>query len=80
MLEQKELIVRNIEAEVVSLLKQQAAAHGRSMEAEHREILRSSVRTGLRKRSLKQALLAMPNVADDDDFDRQPDRGRDIQL
>jgi len=75
-----QLIVRNIETEVVALLKQRAAAHGRSMEAEHREILRASVRAGMGKRSFKQALLAMPDVGDDADFDRQLDRGRDIPL
>lgn len=75
-----QLIVRNIETEVVALLKQQAAAHGRSMEAEHREILRASVRSGMPRRSFKQALLAMPEGGDDSDFDRHPDHGRDIQL
>jgi len=75
-----QLIVRNIEAEVVALLKRQAAAHGRSMEAEHREILRASVRAGKHKRSFKQALLAMPDGGEDGDFERHPDRGRDIPL
>jgi plasmid stability protein len=34
------LIVRNLDAELVAKLKRRAAAHGRSMEAEHRELLR----------------------------------------
>ena len=75
-----QLIVRNIEAEVVAQLKRRATAHGRSMEAEHREILRSAVQSGIRKRSFKEALLAMPEGSDDADFERQTDRGRDIQL
>lgn len=35
------LVVRNIEPAVAQALKEAAAAHGRSAEAEHREILRS---------------------------------------
>lgn len=34
------LIVRNLDEELVAKLKRRAAAHGRSMEAEHRELLR----------------------------------------
>lgn len=37
------LIVRGVEDDVIARLKQQAAAHGRSTEAEHREILRRSL-------------------------------------
>ncbi len=75
-----QLIVRNLEAELVTQLKQQAVAHGRSMEAEHREILRAAVRSNIRGRSFKAALLAMPDGGDDGDFERQADRGRDIKL
>jgi len=35
-----QLIVRNLDDELVVRLKQRAAEHGRSAEAEHREILR----------------------------------------
>ena len=38
-----ELTVRNVSDEVVSALKRRAAAHGRSAEAEHRDILRTSL-------------------------------------
>ena len=41
-----QLTVRNVSAEVVRSLKQRAAAHGRSAEAEHREILREALREG----------------------------------
>ncbi len=34
------VIVRGIDADLITRLKQRAAAHGRSAEAEHREILR----------------------------------------
>jgi plasmid stability protein len=38
-----QLTVRSVDAEVVKALKQQAAAHGRSAEAEHRAILRAAL-------------------------------------
>ena len=38
-----QLIVRNLDEELVLRLKRQAAEHGRSAEAEHREILRQAL-------------------------------------
>jgi plasmid stability protein len=38
-----QLIVRNLEPELIYRLKLRAAQHGRSMEAEHREILRQAL-------------------------------------
>lgn len=38
------LHVRNVEEEIVDLLKKRAARNGRSAEAEHREILRSALK------------------------------------
>jgi plasmid stability protein len=38
-----QLTVRSVSAEIVLALKQRAAAHGRSAEAEHREILRDAL-------------------------------------
>ena len=67
-----QLIVRNLEEEVVRELKLRAARHGRSAEAEHREILREVLLPSKRKRPLKELLLAMPPVGDDIDFERQP--------
>jgi hypothetical protein len=32
------------------------------------------------KRPLKELLLAMPPVGEDADFERNPDRGRDVEL
>jgi antitoxin FitA len=40
------LLVRNIDDATVSRLKARAAAHGRSVEAEHRDILRQALATG----------------------------------
>jgi plasmid stability protein len=75
-----QLIVRNLEEEVVRELKLRAARHGRSAEAEHREILRRALLPVKAKRSLKDLLLAMPAGGEDDDFARDPDRGRDLEL
>ncbi len=61
------LVVRNIEPSVAQALKQAAAAHGRSAEAEHREILRNALCTPAR-RSFKEVLAQMPDVGCDDDF------------
>lgn len=41
-----QLTVRNVSAQVVRTLKERAAAHGRSAEAEHREILREALLEG----------------------------------
>jgi antitoxin FitA len=38
-----QLTVRNVSAEIVRALKKRAAGHGRSAEAEHREILREAL-------------------------------------
>jgi plasmid stability protein len=38
-----QLLVRNVDEETVARLKARAAAHGRSIEAEHREILRAAL-------------------------------------
>jgi plasmid stability protein len=48
-----QLIVRNIDDELVTLLKRRAAEHGRSAEAEHREILRQVLKEEPR-RSFKE--------------------------
>lgn len=62
------LVVRNIEPAVAQALKQAAAAHGRSAEAEHREILRSALSIPVR-RTFKEVLAQMPDVGTDEDFD-----------
>lgn len=62
------LVVRNIDADVVQALKQTAAAHGRSAEAEHREILRAALQRPPR-RSFAEVLASMPEVGTDEDFD-----------
>ena len=66
------LVVRNVDADVVKALKQAAAAHGRSAEAEHREILRHAL-TRPPRRSFAEVLGSMPDVGTDEDFARHPD-------
>ena len=76
-----QLIVRQIEEKVVKKLKQQAGMHGVSMEEEHRRILRRSLLGKAGKRtSFKEALLAMPNVGKDTDFERGPQLERPVEL
>lgn len=62
------LIVRNIDPAVALALKKAAAAHGRSAEAEHREILRAALCQPAR-RTLKEVLAGMPDVGTDEDFE-----------
>jgi plasmid stability protein len=76
----QQLIVRNLDEEVVRELKLRAARHGRSAEAEHREILRQALLPAERRKPLKELLLEMPAVGEDADFARSPDRGRDVDL
>jgi len=72
------LLVRDLEPEVVLALKRRAAQHGRSAEAEHREILKQALLRP-KKKSFAQVLAGMPNVGLDDDFDRKDDtEGNDV--
>jgi plasmid stability protein len=48
------------------------------MEAEHREILRQALKEPLAAPSFRELLLAMLEVGEDSDFDREPDHGREI--
>ncbi len=61
-----QLLVRDLEPEVVAALKDQAARHGRSVEAEHRAILRQVL---FPTKSLMQHLREMPPGLDDADFE-----------
>lgn len=75
-----QLLVRDIEGEVVRELKVRAARHGRSAEEEHRQILREALKPGEPVQSLKELLLAMPDVGEDRDFERPKDHGRTVEL
>jgi len=66
------LLVRDLDPEIAQALKKQAAKHGRSAEAEHREILRQAL-LGPKKKSFAQIVLSMPDVGQDSDFERVDD-------
>src|SRR2546426_2990528 len=71
-----QLIVRNLDPAIVAALRTRAARSGRSMEAEHREILRSALRPSRKRTSFKEWLLRMPHVGTDRDFTRARSRAR----
>lgn len=66
------LTVRDLDEDIVQALKERAAAHGRSAEAEHRDILAKALRRPQRK-TFAQVLMGMPNVGQDADFARLDD-------
>ncbi len=64
------LIVRGVHQDLVSRLKERAVAHGRSAEAEHREILRQALMEGSTEMpfgNLRGKIRIAP------DFDQTPD-------
>ena len=76
-----ELTVRNVEEKIVRELEIRAARNGQSAEEELRQILRQAlVSEGSDSSSLKEILSAMPDVGDDEDFERIQDRGRAVAL
>ena len=76
MIAMAQLIVRGLDEDLVKRLKRRAAEHGRSMEEEHRQLLRQV----LRPEGLAEVLLAMPDVGDDADFGRLHDLPRELDL
>lgn len=76
----RQLVVRQIEEKVVRRLKERAGAHGISVEEEHRRILREALLGSATKRpSFKEALLTMPPVGVDRDFERGPQKDRPVE-
>lgn len=75
-----QLIVRKLDQQLVQELKVRAAQNGRSAEAEHREILRQALAPKKSRKSIKEILLAMPDVGEDADFERPRDIGRKVDL
>ena len=64
-----DLLLRNIDDELARALEEQAVAHGRSAEAEHRSILEAAL--GLRERpGFLEVLASIPDVGTDADFER----------
>jgi plasmid stability protein len=66
------LTVRNIDESIINALKERAVLHHRSTEAEHRAVLMEALMKPKRK-SFAEALLAVPNVGIDSDFERLND-------
>ena len=66
------LVVRNLDQRIVDALKQRAAQHGRSAEAEHRVLLETLLLKPKGK-SFAEILKSMPNVGTDEDFQRVED-------
>jgi plasmid stability protein len=66
------LVVRNLDPHIVDALKQRAAQHRRSAEAEHRAIL-EEVLLWPKRKSLAEVLATIPNVGWDEDFERVED-------
>lgn len=66
------LLVRGVDDSLVQSLRELAAAHGRSAEAEHREILARALRRPKRK-SFAEVLMSIPDVGEDADFERIDD-------
>jgi plasmid stability protein len=75
-----QLIVRNIEEDLVRKLKVRAARNGRSVEEEHRQILRHALAPKSSGPSFKELLSQMPDTGDDRDLERNDDLGRIIDL
>lgn len=75
-----QLVVRKLESTLVDRLRARAAKHGRSMEAEHREILKAALDGSARRPSLKDWLRRMPNAGRDQDFARASSPPRRVDL
>jgi plasmid stability protein len=63
------LLVRGLDEALVQRLRKRAAANGRSVEAEHRDILAEALHHP-KKLSFAELLMSMPEVGADADFER----------
>jgi len=75
-----QLIVRNLDPAIVAALRTRAAQSGRSMEAEHRELLKSALRPARRRPSFKEWLERMPDAGTDRDFARTRSTARPVRF
>ena len=64
-----DLLIRGVDEAIVRALKERAGVHGRSAEAEHRDILATALARP-RRRSFAEVLASMPDVGIDTDFER----------
>jgi plasmid stability protein len=66
------LVVRNLDEAIINALKTRAVEHHRSTEAEHRAIL-AEILIKPAGKTFAEALLSIPNVGNDEDFQRHND-------
>ncbi len=74
------LVVRNLDPCIVDALKQRAVRHGRSAEAEHRAILKEVLLLRPQKKSFAEVLSSIPDVGQDEDFERTEDEHEDAHV
>lgn len=74
-----QLIVRDLDADLVRALKQRAARHGRSAEAEHRLILAQALSADLERPGFKTFLETMPDVITDEELAAPRDLPRKVR-
>ena len=74
------LVVRNLDPCIVDALKQRAVRHGRSAEAEHRAILKEVLLVRPQKKSFAEVLSSIPDVGQDEDFERTEDEHEDADV
>ncbi len=77
-----ELTVRDLEEEIVRLLRARAGEEGISVEEAHRKLLRSALveRPTGKIPSFKDYLLEMPDIGDDSVFERPRALPREVDL
>ncbi len=66
------LTLHNLDESIVNALKIRAQRHGVSMEAEHRKILETVLKKAVKPR-FAAALMQIPQVGLDSDFERKQD-------
>jgi antitoxin FitA len=75
MLSMAQLLVRNLDEALVRALQVRAAEHGRSTEAEHREILKEALAKTQARPDFKEFWESMPEVGEDFDDCFELERG-----
>ena len=75
-----QLTVRQVDDELVRALKVRAARHGRSAEAEVREILRNALRSPEPRMSFLDFLATMPCDLSDDEIGRTDELPREVDV
>ena len=70
-----DILIRDIDEQLDKALKYRAIEHGHTREAEIKAILRTAINKHPNKRTLAEALLAIPKINTDEDlFERSSDK------